>query len=127
MNLDLIATLSASLPLHLTSLAIGPVIDSYTPLYMDTILSRLTNLVTLNISKVYFESFDWLLTAYSLRHVTFGRLDADLLEDLSSLLKRLHLSTLTIAASGVVYRATKHPIIRIAKEAKITLIWDPRA
>ena len=90
---------------------------------LDLILPRLINLKALIISAHHVNKPSHLLLLPKLQHLTLRRFDSQYLLDLSAVLDGLHLITIKFEASNLARILTKHPIIKLAKEANVKLTW----
>lgn len=122
-NSNLIEILNLSPPLRLKTLNIPtPVNDS---LHLDEIITKLTHLESISISKNHLKSFSCLYSSSatdSLKHLSLRDIDSEALSDLSEALKgSLNLNTIELWGSKE--RFVEHEIIESAKITDVELIW----
>lgn len=90
---------------------------------LDLILPSLINLTALIISAHHVKAPSHLLLLPKLQHLSLRSFDSQYLLDLSAVLDGLHLVTIKLEASSLARTLTKHPIIKLAKEANVKLTW----
>jgi hypothetical protein len=117
---DLITTLLSSPPANLRNLSISGWTSAVSP-FIDALTPFLVNLESLSVATINIDKFTCLVPLTKLRNLELYGVDYQTLDNLKAILPLLHLAELRFNVRKSNY--SRHPIIDIARDANVELLW----